>query len=472
METYGLVARPLFGYMDADLNPTRTPYVEEYVTVVPGGASSRAGIQRGDTVDLRELDVDARVGVIYQPVTTQSLRIVVHRGNRVFVTHVHPSTVYDGDAAAKQIADAFFFAADLLLLACATIIAFRRPDTIEGRLLCLTLLALLGTTFSPSNVALGNGRLGALLYLFSGISTCAMIVLPVVLAARFGVRAGLRRGMEIVAYATATSVLVIYVFGTIGLIALSVDPVPFLLTFGSSWSTFISLAPFVTVAAVALAVAATPPSERPRAAWLLIPLPFAYLVSGLVQIDQSAIPDFIAYLLVTSVNSICLVLGAGAVTFAIVKRRVLDIQFIVARALVVAVVSSIVVVSFILLEWALGTFLSSAGRITGLVANAGLALVLGLSMHVIHGRVDGWVERALFHKRRENEHKLRAFAKEAMFVTERDALLDRAIGIVQATTDARSAAFYLDGSGSYQPVRSFGEIVPPRATRTTRSSSP
>jgi hypothetical protein len=67
------------------------------------------------------------------------------------------------------------------------------------------------------------------------------------------------------------------------------------------------------------------------------------------------------------------------------------------------------------------------------------------------------VDAVLFRKRLEDERALRAFSREAAFVTEREALLDRAVEIVRSHTDAQSAAFFVGENGVYKAVRGFGK---------------
>ncbi|HTV73419.1 MAG TPA: GAF domain-containing protein [Candidatus Acidoferrales bacterium] len=151
-----------------------------------------------------------------------------------------------------------------------------------------------------------------------------------------------------------------------------------------------------------------------------------------------------------------LLLAALAVSYALLKRRVLDFKFVLSRTLVVATVSLIVVAAFVLLEYVLGSALSDVSRTTGVVANVLLALFLGVSMRYIHKRVDVVIDSLLFRKRNEDERALREFSHEAAYVTEREALLDRAIDAVRRHTDARGAALMLDGNGTYSTVRAFG----------------
>ena len=137
----------------------------------------------------------------------------------------------------------------------------------------------------------------------------------------------------------------------------------------------------------------------------------------------------------------------------------LDFEFVLSRTLVVGAVSLVVVGSFALLEWLLGTVLVGVSHTTGLLANGALALLLGLSLNPIHKRVDALVDDVLFRKRRQDERALLDFSKEAAYVTQPGALLDRAIAMVQNHTDARGAAFFVQGDRSpYAAARSYGDV--------------
>ncbi|HTU81296.1 MAG TPA: hypothetical protein VMF61_04150, partial [Candidatus Acidoferrales bacterium] len=110
-------------------------------------------------------------------------------------------------------------------------------------------------------------------------------------------------------------------------------------------------------------------------------------------------------------------------SYAALSRRLFDVGFIINRTAVFGALSTIVIGSFVLLEWAIGKWFEGASHTTSLLLNGVLALGLGLSLRVIHSRVDTVVDRVLFRRRHENERTLRRFAREAAFVTSRDVLL-------------------------------------------------
>jgi K+-sensing histidine kinase KdpD len=150
--------------------------------------------------------------------------------------------------------------------------------------------------------------------------------------------------------------------------------------------------------------------------------------------------------------------SAALVTYALLKRRVLDAGFVLSRSIVVAILSLTVVAAFILLEWFLGSVVSDVSHATGVAANAALALVLGLSMRFIHRRVDAFVDAVMFRKRHQNTRALTDFSKEAAFVTDPEVLADLAIEKVRKHTDARSAGLFFRENGRYRAARSFNEV--------------
>jgi hypothetical protein len=245
-----------------------------------------------------------------------------------------------------------------------------------------------------------------------------------------------------------------------GLATLWIDPLPFAFVVSPLRGILDLIAAVVLVVTVSVAISTTLAQDRPRAAWLLLPLPLAFVGRDLAYIVASFVNTWFANDAVITVGLVFMLLGAFTVTYALLRRRVLDFEFVLSRTLVVATVSLIIVASFALLEWLLNTVLAGVSHATGLIANGALALGLGLSLNPIHKRVDGLVDAVLFRQRHEDERALRDFSKEAAYVTESDTLLDQTIAKVQRHTDARSAALLLDGKGTYEAVRSFGDGAP------------
>jgi hypothetical protein len=453
-DNVGVGGRAWYGWWDADFTPSGQPYVERIESTQPNGATERAGLRTGDWFDWREQSRDTRQRLLSsQPMATQPTVLIMHRGARKFIVGLTGSTLGEGEVWVKLALFVPQLVASIWFLGCAFLVAVRRASLSEGRRLALILIFL----SVPPLVLVVTSAAASMVFWYATLTLNSIVqALLVGLAASFGARSAWRRAVEIFAYAMIAASVLIVAIGAYGGLTLRTDPMMFGPRFFAA--LFVWLASVAAVAVVAaIAVASTPESDRPRAAWLLLPLPLAMLASAAALKFQIVAHTWIAGEFVQILAAIGLLLGAFAVTYALLKRRVLDFEFVITRTVVVATVSLIVVAAFALLEWILGTVLSGMSHTEGLIANGALALVLGVSLNFIHQRVDRLVEGVLFRKRRADERALVDFSREVAYVTESDALLDQTIAKVEHHTDARNAAILIDGSEGYEAARSFGD---------------
>jgi hypothetical protein len=453
---YGIGSRPWFGWWDSNAL-SAAPYTVRIVDPRPGGATERAGLRGGDLIDLREQSLVARIAVVSQLSALQPTIVTIQRGNERSTHSVIGSTSFEGAVQWKLPAQLLGSLASLWFGACALVLALRKWSRPDAQLLVLTLLCVTALQIDPRYLVPTSPTPRLVLFVVSRVCLAIAPLLLLRLASRTGPPSRLRAALTIAATASVGIGFLADVAAAVGLATLWIDPLPFVFRMGPLRYLLEGVTyALVTLACVA-AVNAASPDERPRAAWLLLPLPIALFGSSITQMIAVFITSWTLNVAVIAISAAIWFVSAGVVSYAVLKRRVLDFEFVISRAVVVATVSLIVVASFILLEFLLNGVLSGVSHVTGLAANAALALVLGLSLNPIHKRVDELVERVFFHKRREDERALVEFGREAAFVTNESALLDRAIENLRVHTDARSAAIFIDGTGHLASARSFGE---------------
>jgi hypothetical protein len=459
-DAFGLGGKPWYGWWDSNVRPLR-PYVVAFSNPIEGGATARAGIRNGDELDLRQQNEASRVAVLYQLMGTQPTPLNVRRGSTTHNVAVTGTSVWETQTGLKFATMVSYTLASIWFVACALLIALRRSKRRDGVLLALALLGLVGNQMNPSYVVVPSASVQLALLLGAQACMSAALILLVRLSAQFGTRSRWRLALEWASYGAALLVFANDVAFVIGVHTLVLDPAPFALRVSAIPGAFALAAALLVALSAVVAVATTPRSERPRAAWTVLPLPVALVIEAtIVTFEAFVLQSWYAVVAVAVVADALWLVGAGAVTYAMLKRRVLDLEFVLTRTLVVGIVSAIVVTSFVLLEWLLGTVLAGVSHATGLIANGALALVLGLSLNPIHRRVDGAIESLLFRKRYEDERALLDFSKEAAYVTSSEALLDEAIEKLRHHTDARGAAILVDGAGEYSAIRSFGAHSP------------
>jgi len=454
LDNLGLGGRPWYGWWDSYRTPAGRPFSLLFEPPRPDGATARAGIRAGDVADLRDQSYAGRIVLLTQPLATQPTALRVRRGASIVTVALEGSTIWQGSPAWKFSAVLPPTLAGIVFLVCVLLIAMRRAETRDGRLLALILLGLVPGFLPQNSGAAPDANATLAIWAVTEAAGMVSLALLVALASSHGTRYAWRTVLEVIAYASVTLVALRLVAFLVGTITLAFDPVPL---WWLATDDFTFAATLATTIVCGAAVYSASQSERPRSTWLLVPLPLALFLSTFADLAPRT-TNWFGGIALNIVGSFLILFGALVVTYGLLKRRVLDFEFVLSRALVVTTISAIVVGAFALLEWMLSTVLVGVSHATGLVANGVLALVLGLSLNPIHKRVDAFIDAELFRKRHEDERALRDFATEAAYVSDLETLLDCATERIRRHTDARGGALLLERRGVYVAVRSFGDV--------------
>ncbi|MDP9017221.1 MAG: GAF domain-containing protein [Candidatus Eremiobacteraeota bacterium] len=143
-----------------------------------------------------------------------------------------------------------------------------------------------------------------------------------------------------------------------------------------------------------------------------------------------------------------LAIPAG-MSYVLLRHRMLDLGFVINRAVVFGAISLFIVGVLTLVEFILGKYALELSHTSSTLIEAGFALGLGVSMRPIHDRIDRVVDDLFFWRRHLAERELRAFADEAAFITERKRLLDLTIEVVAAQMRSDGAAVLIDVDGVF-----------------------
>src|ERR1700722_5176389 len=148
---FGVGGRPWFGWGDALHSPNGQPYTLVVAGVRPDGASALAGVRNGDRIDLRDLSLGARMGVIFQPLATRPIVLRVSRGFRPVDLKVHTCTSWRNAPLCKMPPMIVANVTNLGFFLCASLITLRRCWSRDARILALVLLFLTFTALAPIN---------------------------------------------------------------------------------------------------------------------------------------------------------------------------------------------------------------------------------------------------------------------------------------------------------------------------------
>ncbi len=133
--------------------------------------------------------------------------------------------------------------------------------------------------------------------------------------------------------------------------------------------------------------------------------------------------------------------------YAVLKDKVLDLGFVVNRALVYGIVSTVLLVAFGLIEWASEHFIPIEGKEKNVLIDAAIALTVFLTFHRLRDFVEELVEGVFFRQWHHNEAELRRFVRQASFVTKPQALRDGFLAeLSRFTGGAEVALFQAEGA--------------------------
>lgn len=217
---------------------------------------------------------------------------------------------------------------------------------------------------------------------------------------------------------------------------------------------FLNLDETFTAAAVAIVLARlfeVRGEERARLAWVA----FA-LVWGVVTNDMRnnvGVPGTVWYA-ISSVAADLTIVMPLLIWYAVLKRHIIDVRFVISRTVVYACLTTLVVGIIGLVDWLTSAYLSQVRMAMAIDA----AVTIGLAF-VLH-RAYRWVERivdfVLFRRKHEAVRYLERGARSMMFA-EREEAVDKAL--VQDPFDKlqlTAAALYRAREGGYFPERLEG----------------
>ncbi len=192
-----------------------------------------------------------------------------------------------------------------------------------------------------------------------------------------------------------------------------------------------------------------PYESRLRIRWVLWSTAFL-LVCALAVFALEPVQSRYPYLFefVYTARLLCM----GGYLYAAIRTRLVDVSFVVNRALVYAAITGLLFGIFSVLELGLHEF--AVGDKLSWALQAIAALLLAMALSPLHRRLDHWVERFFFRKQRLAIAALRTFAAECAFIEQQSRLLETAVERLRQHCDA--VAIYERALAGYQLRGSTG----------------
>jgi S1-C subfamily serine protease len=215
-----------------------------------------------------------------------------------------------------------------------------------------------------------------------------------------------------------------------------------------SWTFFVA----GSVGSLILTLRESKGLERQQVRWIAVT--FAVGFSGLLVLFASLLFGF-SFRAGQYAALTVLVIPFG-LAYVILRHRVVDVGFALNRAAVFGGVSLVVVAAFVSLEWFISKYLLTVGHVASSAVELAVALAIGFSLRPVHARIDRLVDDLFFRKRHEADQRLRRFARELPYFTDRTIALERTREIVMTCAESGTLAIFERAPGGFGNVSGDG----------------
>ncbi|MBV8163232.1 MAG: hypothetical protein JOZ91_03090 [Candidatus Eremiobacteraeota bacterium] len=143
------------------------------------------------------------------------------------------------------------------------------------------------------------------------------------------------------------------------------------------------------------------------------------------------------------------------VAYAVIRHRVIDVRFVVSRAIVYAAIAALVVIVVVILDWLFSTRFTNSRLQTA--AYAGMALLLGLSYNAARQRIERAVDSLFFRQWRRTKEKAEVISALLRHATATSDLYQPLTqGLAEAFSLESAALFEQADDGGYVRVAAWG----------------
>jgi len=434
-----------FGY---DINGDgRVTYVEA------ASPAARAGMQVGDNIDLQSTPAQFRFFAAFStaPATGQSFAFgLIHKGVRRTIMLTATRGTYDEPDAVYRIG-AFFVA--LLFITLGVALVWLRPSIMTWGFFVYCLSAT-PFTFTAVEVFFPFPWPYVANYIFLTFLFVAGDVGLLIFALCFlnepikGWRLSALRLMPwLFAALFIFAVFSTYQFTWIG------GPPGELLN-----RIFLVIRALILLVALCLFVATyvrARGADRQRMRWIVVAFILSIVFSYAQNFLGNYAPSTPVWAWVIRLLSISRIIVPLAVTYAVIKHRVIDVSFVVNRALVYGILTTLVVGVFSIIDWLFIEKMRLARL--GTIMELGVAVAGGFWFNGLHKRVDVFVDATFFRHRHKAEQQLARNAAALPLAPSTSAVAHFLVNEPVRSMSLASAALFRQGrDGEYVREESVG----------------
>jgi hypothetical protein len=433
------------------------PFASYGFSATPGGVITATdhdvtarGLHVGDRVEVARLTPAERAVFGYFPLAPpgNAMRLPLAGGRRItVVSHSRPRSLAD------NVTDVMSVLALWAFIGIAAALVLLRPSPVTWAFFTFAFSVTFAGTLVPEYVPTYFRAAGTALAVMSQLAGAAALLS---FALRFPDKALHGAMLRLERFVLFVLAPVLVVAGG-GLSVAYVAGAIFYAPIGQMLFAVEALLLALAVGVLLARYAASREADRNRLRWVVAAFSVAFLPtigSAFFKSVLSHVPDPWVENLVLTWE----LLAPIALAYTILRHRLFDIRFVISRALVYAVLTSVTVGLLALADWAFGAWLAQSRL--ALVAEVGLALALGVTMTSVHKRIEGLLNSVIFRAQAVALQALRRFAQETDLIPDSRHLLAQTYEALCSRLECEYVAIYT-GEGAAYTLASPGQTATP-----------
>ncbi|HKU68858.1 MAG TPA: hypothetical protein VJP85_13880, partial [Candidatus Baltobacteraceae bacterium] len=191
--------------------------------------------------------------------------------------------------------------------------------------------------------------------------------------------------------------------------------------------------------------------ERARLAWVAFALIWGAVMTYVKNIQEPA--GTWANAVTTAAADLTIVVPV-VIMYAILKRHIIDVRFVISRTLVYAVLTTMVVAVIGLIDWAMSAYMHEVR--VAMAIEAALTIAVGFVLHRAYGWMEYVVDFLLFRHKHEAELYLHRLARTLPFAERNDAVNDALVCAPVTRLRLTGAVLFHRALGGFERVAAHG----------------
>jgi hypothetical protein len=183
--------------------------------------------------------------------------------------------------------------------------------------------------------------------------------------------------------------------------------------------------------------------DRERLKWAVTGMLVAFAAQILQYVPARPVVAPLAEL-VSIVMPVC-------VAYAVLRHRIIDVQFVINRAIVYGILTAFLLAFVSLLDWFTSRFISEYHL--ALYLEAGATIAMGFVLDRVHAQLESITDRVFFRARHEAEQHLARLARSLSFATRLESIEEALVDEPVRRLHLGSAALFVRDAGTHSFVR-------------------